>query len=109
MWDRARAHGRAGERVDQVIEAVGEPSVVVNLGRGEGVTVRELLSAVERVVGHPIPVTEAPPRPGDAVGAFANVDRSHELLDWHTELSLDDAIASSLAWAEKRHEVLGYE
>jgi UDP-glucose 4-epimerase len=43
------------------------------------------------------------------VGAFANVDRSHELLDWRTEFSLDEAIASSLAWADKRHEVLGYE
>jgi UDP-glucose 4-epimerase len=109
VWDLARAHVRAVERFDQVIAAVGEPSVVVNLGRGEGVTVRQLISAVERVTGRSIPVTEAPPRPGDAVGAFANVDRSHELLDWRTELSLDEAIASSLAWADKRHEVLGYE
>jgi UDP-glucose 4-epimerase len=61
------------------------------------------------VFGHDVPVTEAPPRPGDAVGAFANVDRSAELLDWRTELSIDDAIASALAWGEKRHEVLGYE
>jgi UDP-glucose 4-epimerase len=109
VWDLARAHVRAVERFDQVIEAVGRPSVVVNLGRGEGVTVRELVRAVERVSGRSIPVTEAPPRPGDAVGAFANVDRSHELLDWRTELSLDEAIASSLAWADRRHQVLGYE
>jgi len=109
VWDLARAHVRAVERFDQVIEAVGEPSVVVNLGRGEGVTVRELIRAVERVSGRSIRVTEAPPRPGDAVGAFANVDRAGALLDWRTELSLDQAIASALAWSDKRHEILGYE
>ena len=26
-----------------------------------------------------------------------------------TELSLEDAIASALAWGEKRQEILGYE
>jgi len=109
VWDLARAHVRAVERFDEVIEAAGAPSVVINVGTGSGVTVRELVAAFERVYGHEVPVREAPPRPGDAVGAFANVDSSAELLDWRTELSLDDAIASALAWGEKRHEILGYE
>jgi len=109
VWDLARAHVRAVERFDQVLAEVGSPSVVINVGRGDGVTVRELVSAFERVIGRPLSITEAPPRPGDAVGAYANVDRSRELLEWQTELSLDEAIASALAWADKRHEVLGYE
>ncbi|MFT3872977.1 MAG: UDP-glucose 4-epimerase GalE [Nocardioides sp.] len=109
VWDLARAHVRAIERFDEVIAATGRPSVVLNVGTGSGVTVRELVAAFERVFGQPVPVAEAPPRPGDAVGAFANVDKSRELLDWVTELSLDDAIASALAWGEKRKEILGYE
>ena len=32
-----------------------------------------------------------------------------ELLGWRTALTLDDAIASALAWGEKRQEILGYE
>ena len=74
MWDLARAHVRAVERFDQVLAETGDPSVVINIGRGDGVTVRELVAAFERVFGHDVPITEAPPRPGDAVGAFANVD-----------------------------------
>jgi UDP-glucose 4-epimerase len=109
VWDLARAHVRAVERFDEVIEAVGSPSVVINVGRGDGVTVRELVTAFERVSGRAVPIAEAPPRSGDAVGAFANVDRSHELLDWRAELTLDEGIASALAWADKRLEVLGYE
>ncbi len=109
VWDVARAHVRAVERFDEVIAAAGEPSVVINIGTGSGVTVRELVAAFESVFGREVPVREAPPRPGDAVGAFANVDQARELLDWQSELSLEDAIASALAWGEKRQEILGYE
>ena len=109
VWDLAKAHVRAVERFDQVLAEVGTPSVVINVGRGDGVTVRELVAVFERVFGHDVPVTEAPPRPGDAVGAFANVDLSRRLLDWQTELSIDEAIASALAWGDRRQEVLGYE
>jgi UDP-glucose 4-epimerase len=109
VWDLARAHVRAVERFDHVLETTGTPSVVINVGRGDGVTVRELIEAFERVTGRSVPTSEAPPRPGDAVGAYANVDRSRGLLDWQTELSLDEGIASALAWADRRLEVLGYE
>lgn len=109
VWDLARAHVRAVEQFDAALAKVGETCTYINLGAGDGVTVRELLGAVERVVGRPVPTTEAPPRPGDAVGAFANADKAAELLGWRTELSLDQAIASALAWGEKRPQVLGYE
>ena len=109
VWDLARAHVRAIERFDEVLAAAGEPSVVVNIGTGSGVTVRELIVAFEKVFGSKVPTREAPSRPGDVPGAFANVDRSHELLGWHHELSLEEAIASALAWGEKRQEILGYE
>jgi UDP-glucose 4-epimerase len=109
VWDLARAHVRAIERFDEVLETVGAPSVIINIGRGEGISVRALVVSFERVFGQPVPVAEAPPRLGDAIGAYANVDRSHELLGWSAELSIDEAIASALAWTEKRHEVLGYE
>lgn len=109
VWDLAQVHVRAVERFDDVLARSGSTSVVINVGTGRGVTVRELIAAFERVLGRTLPVTEAPARPGDAVGAFANVDRAAELLDWRASLSLEDAIASALAWAEKRQSVLGYE
>ncbi|MCW2797198.1 NAD-dependent epimerase/dehydratase family protein, partial [Nocardioides sp.] len=109
VWDLARAHVRAVEAFDDVLAAVDAPSTVINIGTGQGVTVRELVTAFEKVFGSDVPVTEAPPRPGDVVGAFANVDKSVRLLDWRTRLTLEDAIASALAWGDKRQEILGYE
>jgi len=109
VWDLAQAHVVAVERFDEVLAAVGAPSAIINVGTGTGVTVRELVESFERVFGASVPVRQAPPRPGDAVGAFANVDRASEVLGWTSALTIDDAIASALAWGEKRKDVLGYE
>ncbi len=108
VWDLAKAHVRAVEAFDDVLGAVGAPSTVINVGTGSGVTVRELVKAFERVFGQEVPVKEAQPRPGDAVGAFANVDKARDVLGWTSALSIDDAIASALAWGRKREEILGY-
>ena len=109
VWDLAQAHVAAVERFDEILAAEDAPCVIMNIGTGEGVTVRELVASFERVYGAAVPTADAPPRPGDAVGAFANADKAHRLLGWKAEQSLDEAIASALAWGERRKEILGYE
>lgn len=109
VWDLAQAHVRAVETFDDVLATVDAPSTIINVGTGDGVTVRELVGSFERVFGQQVPVREAPPRPGDAVGAYANVDKAREVLGWTADLTIDDAIDSALAWGRKRKEILGYE
>lgn len=109
VWDLAQAHVVAVERFDEVLAAEGTPSSIINVGTGDGVTVRELVVAFEKVFGQSVPVREAPPRPGDAVGAFANVDKARDVLGWTSGLTIEDAIASALAWGRKRKEILGYD
>ena len=109
VWDLAQAHVAAVERFDHVLSEVDEASTVVNVGTGEGVTVRELVQAFERVYGKKVKVTESAPRPGDAVGAFANVDKARRVLQWVASLGIDDAIASAIEWSKKRKQVLGYD
>ena len=109
VWDLAQAHVAAVEKFDQTLDRIGAPSVVLNVGTGEGVTVRELVSAFERAYGHVVPVREGPAREGDAIGAYANVNRIQDLLGWKARATTEDAIRSALAWGERRREVLGYE
>lgn len=108
VWDLALAHVRAVERFDAVLAAVDAPSVVVNLGTGRSVTVRELVEVVGEVLGQPVPTRDAPRRPGDVVGAYANVDRARSLLGWTAGSSLAEGVASAFAWAARREQVLGY-
>ena len=109
VWDLALAHVAALERFDHVLSSVGRPSTVINVGTGEGVTVRELVSAFESVHGQRVPVTEGEARPGDAVGAYANVDRATELLDWRAQSTLEESIETALRWMTRRDEVLAAE
>jgi UDP-glucose 4-epimerase len=107
-WDLARAHVQAVERFDQVLDGAEASHVIMNVGTGRGTTVRELVGAFERVFGRPVPVREGPARPGDAIGAFANVDRAAHLMGWTAQLGLDAAIASALEWERRRRSVLGF-
>jgi UDP-glucose 4-epimerase len=109
VWDLAQSHVVAVEKFDDVLEAEGTPSSVINVGTGTGVTVRELVETFQEVFGKEVPIELGPPRPGDAVGAFANVDKAHRLLGWESSHSIADGIQSALAWADKRKQVLGYE
>jgi UDP-glucose 4-epimerase len=108
LWDLARAHVRAVEQLDDALERQGRSALAVNVGTGQGVTVRELIATVERVAGRPVPVVEGPRRPGDSPGAFANVDRAHDLLGWRAELSLEDGVRSALQWLDRRGAILGW-
>lgn len=108
VWDLALAHVAAVERLDGVLASVDRPSAVVNLGTGRGTTVRELVDIIGDVLGTPVPVVDAPRRPGDVTGAFANVDRARELLGWTARSTVRDGVTSAFAWAARREQVLGY-
>ncbi|WP_249186540.1 UDP-glucose 4-epimerase GalE [Microbacterium paraoxydans] len=100
VWDLALAHVAAVQRFDDVATP-DEPYQVINLGTGDGVTVRELVQAFERVTGATLPVVETGRRPGDQAGAYAIVDRAAKVLDWRAERSVDDGVRDALAWSEK--------
>lgn len=100
VWDLALAHVAAVQRFDDVV-TVTEPYRVINLGTGDGVTVRELVAAFERVTGADLPTVDVARRPGDQAGAYAIVDLAAAELGWKTQRSIDDGVRDALAWAEK--------
>ena len=64
VWDLALAHLKAIENFDKAIAEGSEDEVdytVINLGTGNGVTVKEFLVAFEHVVGKQLPVAINPP------------------------------------------------
>lgn len=109
VWDLARAHVKAVEDFEGVFQRAGEPPdgyLVINLGTGHGVTVRELVNAFEKVIGKEINKVEGPRRPGDAAGAFTNADSALKLLGWKAELSIEQGIRDALKWGELRAKLL---
>lgn len=70
---------------------------IFNLGSGTGFSVREVISACERVVGRPIPAVEAPRRAGDPAVLIASSAKAAEELGWQPEHNDLDEIVSD-AW-----------
>lgn len=109
IWDLARAHVKAVEGFKQAFERAGSPDdnyLVINLGTGRGVTVRELVTAFENVIGEGINKSDGARRPGDTAGSFCNADTAKRLLDWQAELSIEQGIRDALRWGEVRDEIL---
>ncbi len=97
VTDLARAHVAALAHLD-----AGGDSLTLNCGYGHGVSVRELLDAVERETGRPLAVRAAPRRPGDAVELVADATRIREVLGWrpgHDDLG--EIVRTAIAWEER--------
>lgn len=80
----------------------------MNLGTGRGHSVSEVVSMIERISGHTVPVREAPRRPGDPPELIADPRKARSLLDWTPELSSLETIVRTAwqwhAWAQARME-----
>ncbi|WP_054814152.1 UDP-glucose 4-epimerase GalE [Nocardia arizonensis] len=74
---------------------------VCNLGSGTGFSVREVITACERVTGLPIVAQDAPRRPGDPAVLIASSDRAVAELGWRPEHNDLDEIVSD-AWSYLR-------
>jgi len=94
VQDLAEAHRIA---IEQLVDGAG--SMTMNLGTGKGLSVREIIDAVERVSGRKVPFHVAPRREGDPAELVALASRAHQLLGWKAKRSdaetmIDDALRS---------------
>src|SRR5690606_18263289 len=99
--DLAVAHLRALEYLES-----GGACTACNLGTGRGYSVREIVTAVERLTGCELDASIAPRRAGDPPALVAAPDRAHELLGWRPTCSdLETIVGSATRWI--RAHVLG--
>ncbi|MGW3493485.1 UDP-glucose 4-epimerase GalE [Streptomyces sp. NPDC001020] len=90
--DLADAHRAAARRL--AAGATGD--LTVNIGRGEGVSVRELVTLIGEVTGDPTPPIVGPRRPGDAPRAVASAALAERELGWSARYGLREMVES--AW-----------
>jgi UDP-glucose 4-epimerase len=77
---------------------------IVNLGTGNGVSVREMIDAFERVSGRSLPYRVGPRRAGDVVSIYADNSRAQSLLGWKPRFGVDDMMASAWKWELALHQ-----
>lgn len=96
----AEREGAADLTADGNLAAGGDLTnggdLTVNIGRGEGVSVRELAALVAEVTGHRTPPVVEARRPGDAARAVASVGLIAEKLGWTASRGVREMVES--AW-----------
>ena len=81
-------------------------SLICNAGYGHGFSVREVVRAVERISGQPLPVREEERRAGDPPAIVANSERLKSTLNWQPEFDdLDLIVRSAYAWERRLNDV----
>ncbi len=92
--DLANAHLRAIEALD-----TGAATRVYNLGTGRPHSVREVVRAVERVTGRPVPIEAAPRRAGDPAVLYATAERIGRELGWQPAyVDFDEVVETAWGW-----------
>ena len=95
--DLAEAHLKALKLLDSTAGAQA-----FNLGTGIGVSVREVLAAVGKLAGNPVPVIEGPRREGDAPQLYASPGKAERELGWRAaQTSIESMVGSAINWHRK--------
>ena len=86
----------------------GAASTVYNLGNGRPTSVREVVDAVQRVAGKPLPYTTGARREGDPAILYASSERIRRELGWQPQYE-DITTIVDTAWRWRVAHPHGYE
>lgn len=100
VTDLSAAHVKAIER----LEAGKGGCEAFNLGNGRGFSVLEIIEAVRKVTGRPIPVEFSGRRPGDPAVLVASSRRAEETFGWQRAYpGIEEIVSTAWHWHKKRH------
>lgn len=91
--DLATAHLKAIEYLENNNE-----SLIVNLGTGEGNSVKQIIDLTSKIIKKDIPVKFSDRRPGDPAILVADIRKAQQKLNWSAKYNLDDIIKSAYNW-----------
>lgn len=90
VTDLADAHVKSLDYITK-----NDKSILLNLGTGDGTTVKELVDAAKRITGIDFPVTNGPRRAGDSATLVAASDLAKKELGWEPKYSDIDTLIRS--------------
>ncbi len=74
---------------------------VFNVGAGVGYSVLDMVKAMEKACGRPIPYEFVARREGDIAVCYADSSRAQRELDWKAKRNLEDMCVDLWAWQSK--------
>jgi UDP-glucose 4-epimerase len=77
----------------------GKQSEFINLGNGNGYSVKQVIDTARKVTGRDVPFENAPRRAGDPPQLVGDSHKAREVLGWNPQFpELEKIIESAWAW-----------
>ncbi len=73
----------------------------INVGTGTGTSVLEIVKTFEKVSDQKLNYKIGARRPGDVEQIYASVDKSRKVLNWQTELTVEEALRDAWNWQKR--------
>lgn len=77
------------------------PYELINLGRGETISLSGFIHLVEEVVGKEATVVQEPPQPGDMPVTYADISKARELLGYAPKVPVREGMRRFWAWYQR--------
>jgi len=106
----SRDYTYVDDTVKGVISAVnytGSLFEVINLGNNYAVSLRDLITAIEKTTGKKAVIEQQPDQPGDVPRTFADISRAKALLGYDPHTKLEDGLLKFYTWFRENEELLG--
>lgn len=94
--DLAKAHVKALDLLEEQTDA--NYYDVFNVGTAEGYTVLQLINLFEEVDNVKLSYTIGPRRSGDVEQIYAQSDKVNNVMKWHAEKTMADALRDAWNW-----------
>jgi len=65
---------------------------IINLGSGDGYSVKQVINAAEKAIGKAIPAVESSRRPGDPAVLIADISKAKSYLKWQPTRGIDQMV-----------------
>lgn len=71
---------------------------ILNLGGGQVIELRELVSSLEEIIGKPAKIQWQSDQPGDVKITSADISRAQELLGYRPRVAIEDGLRATVQW-----------
>lgn len=100
--DIANAHVIALQKLIENTNSL--PFDVINLGTGDGVSVKEAIASFETNTNVSLNYEFGPRRAGDVVAVYSDTTKSQQVLGWKADRKLDEMVVSAWRWQQRLSE-----
>ncbi len=96
------------EAAELFVQSLVRPGIdgeVINVSRGEEVSMRDLASTVLGLMGNPVAALfgELEDRPNEIWRMFGDNTKAKELLDWAPRVTLEEGLTTTIEWFRANH------